>query len=88
MHGLKSQRKLGYVVGLNYRSSLSYFNQGTTNVYDLAGSLREKSELNPQRLMEMESASQEVLIGILAKLGFEFNDNHKIGFSFLETPLS
>lgn len=82
--GLKTQRKFGYVLGLNYRSSMSYFNEGTTNVYDLSGSLSEKSELNAQRLMEMEKATEEVLIGIVAKFGFEFNERHNIGFSYLK----
>lgn len=82
--GLKTQRKLGYLVGMNYRSSLNYFNQGATNVYDLSGSLTEKEELTALRIMNMESASQEVLIGLIGKLGFEFNDNHKLNFSFLK----
>lgn len=82
--GLKTQRKFGYVLGLNYRSSMSYFNDGTTNVYDLSGSLAEKSELNAQRLMSMEKASEEVLIGLIAKFGFEFNERHNIGFSYLK----
>lgn len=82
--GLKAKRKLGYVVGLNYRSSISYFDGGAANVYDLSGSLTEKSELTPLRLMEEERASEEVLVSGIAKLGFEFNQDHKIGFSFLK----
>lgn len=82
--GLKTQRKFSYVVGLNYRASQSYFNQGTANVYDLAGTLVEKSELNPQRLMTSESASESVLIGALAKVGFEFNDHHRVQLSYLK----
>jgi len=82
--GLKTQRKFGYIFGMNYRSSLSYYNDGTTNVYDLAGDLTEKSELNPQRLMAMERASEEVLLGAISKFGFEFNPRNNIGFSYLK----
>ncbi len=82
--GLQSQLKIRYLVGLNYRNSISYFDNGTSNVYDLAGSLTEKSELNGQRIMTSESASQEVLIGGLAKLGVEFNKNNQIDFGYLK----
>lgn len=82
--GLKDQKKLGYVVGLNYRKSQSFFDNGTANIYDLTGSLLEKEELQPNRLMTSSAASEEVLIGALAKVGFEFNQNHKIEASYLK----
>ena len=82
--GIRDPFKIGVVAGLNYRSSLSHFENGDANVYDLTGNLIGKSELDPLRLMKRTSSSESVLIGALAKVGLEFDKNHKVIFSYLK----
>ena len=82
--GIKDPFKVGVVGGVNYRSSLDHYEDGDANVYDLTGNLIGKSELDPLRVMKQSQSNQSVLIGALAKIGLEFNKDHKLVLSYLK----
>lgn len=80
---LKPQRKIGYFVGLNYRRSYSYYNDGNAGKYKLDNTTDISDTLFIERDITTKKSTDEVLFGTLGNFFFRFNPNHKINLNFV-----
>lgn len=76
---LKAPRKIGYLAGVNYRRSYSYYNNGRVSSYFLdAGSIDQDSMLTSRRGVNIEEGGDNVLLGGIGSLFYRFNEKNKI----------
>ena len=80
---LKPSRKIGYFVGLNYRRSYSYNNNGRAGKYKLDNTTDISDTLFIERSIRTQQSKDEVLVGTLGNVFFRFNPNHKINLNFI-----
>lgn len=80
---LSAPRTLGYFVGLNYRRSYSYYNDGTAGRYVLENTTDLVDSLFEARNINMRRGSDNVLLGTIGNVFYRFNPNHKISLNYI-----
>ena len=80
---LKPARKLGYFVGLNYRRSYDYYNNGKAGRYELDNTTNISDEFFTRRNISNEQGQDDVLLGTIANVFMRFNPKHKISLNYV-----
>lgn len=70
------KRPLGFIVGLTYSNSSSFYDGGTTGRYSFTG-----QSLVTDMLLNDVKSTQEVSWGGLANFTYKFTPNHELGFN-------
>ncbi|MFC6996062.1 TonB-dependent receptor domain-containing protein [Rufibacter roseus] len=74
-------RQFGYVVGLSYQRSFSYYNNGTFGLWELTS--KDAEGLLVESLLEDERGVEDVSLGFLSNFSFKFNNNNKISLNLI-----
>jgi hypothetical protein len=73
------ERPFGYYLGLSYRKSFSYYDNGEVGRYNAVS----RSLLNPQFLLNDQQGSEQVTTGIFGNIHYKMNRNNKIGLTIM-----
>jgi len=74
-------RQFGYVVGLSYQRTFSYYNNGTFGLWELTSP--NADNLQVESLLEDNRGVEEVTAGLLANFSYKLNDNNKISLNLM-----
>lgn len=71
-------RVIGYNGALSYSRSFKGFNNGELGRYKLVDP--SNNELNTERRLDVSEGSEEVLLGALFGMSYQYKPNHRVGF--------
>ncbi|WP_205501587.1 TonB-dependent receptor [Rufibacter psychrotolerans] len=74
-------RQFGYVMGLSYQRSFSYYNNGTFGLWELTSANADR--LLEESLLEDERGVEDVALGFLANFSYKLNNNNKVALNLI-----
>jgi outer membrane receptor protein involved in Fe transport len=75
------KRPFGFILGLSYSNSYSYYDGGEKGLYKLLGA--NETTLNPEQTYTDSQGSNDVLWGALLNLSYKISANHKFSLNLL-----
>ena len=75
-------RPLGYILGLTFDRSSSFYDSGETGRYQLGGSFDQLSEIV---LLDDQESTEETTLGGIANFSYKIAPNHEVGVNTLYT---
>ncbi len=80
---IPSTKKLGYFLGVNYKRTYSFYDDGQVGRYELTGNIDDVSSLNGSRQFTKAQSKDNVLFGTLASLNYQNSANSKFKINYI-----
>ncbi len=74
-------KPLGFNAALSYRTENSFYQNGTSGIYELTGNYDAVNKLTTQLLLDDTKSTQQVLWGAMFNTSYKLSNNHKIGLT-------